>query len=291
MFTRIIVGFDGSPESYGALRLADTLGGDGATVLVVHVAPWAAFDTPSYAVPAADPAAVGDLMEAGRRVFSADKAVRCTITEGGSVASEVHRISRDEDADLIVVGSSRHHGAGRALLGSNTEAVLLDAPAAVAIARATPSAGLARVGVAFDGTLSGWSVVRRAGAIARDRAASLTVLGVVDTRHAYATFGDEGGYGDLREPAREMLRSVVASVDGVPDLREELREGDPVREIVELSHEVDLLVVGAKPAGLVLRLLLGGVSGRVVRRGACPVLILPAHTRAGLGERRSVSAH
>jgi len=48
-----------------------------------------------------------------------------------------------------------------------------------------------------------------------------------------------------------------------------------VSELLRLSEEVDLLVLGSRRFGPASRLLLGTTSDEVVRQAACPVLVLP----------------
>jgi nucleotide-binding universal stress UspA family protein len=56
----------------------------------------------------------------------------------------------------------------------------------------------------------------------------------------------------------------------------ELLEGDVVDELAALDdREVDLLVCGSRGYGPVRRVLLGGVSSRLIRRAACPVVVVP----------------
>jgi nucleotide-binding universal stress UspA family protein len=45
--------------------------------------------------------------------------------------------------------------------------------------------------------------------------------------------------------------------------------------LAERSRELDLLVVGSRGYGPVRQVLIGGVSAELMRRAACPVLIVP----------------
>jgi len=51
--------------------------------------------------------------------------------------------------------------------------------------------------------------------------------------------------------------------------------GNPVEWLVELSERVDLLVVGSRGWGPLRRTLLGGTSAKLIRKAACPVLVMP----------------
>jgi nucleotide-binding universal stress UspA family protein len=268
MYHRILVGFDGSAQAVAALRLARALGEPDATIIVAHVTPSGRGDEAARV--AADPA-----LRSARELLAGRPDVEL-VAPTGRVAPALHRTAQETMCDLIVVGASRRRGAGRVLLGSDAEASLHGAPCAVAVATPGSDGPIARIGVAYDGTAAGREAVLGAGVVARDLGAGLTVLGVVDTRHPHPGFGEGGGYGDVRARARELLTDAVEAVEGVPGVARQLHEGDPVHEILSLGRASDLLVVGARRNGPLLRLLLGSVSSRVVRRAACPVLVLPA---------------
>jgi nucleotide-binding universal stress UspA family protein len=70
--------------------------------------------------------------------------------------------------------------------------------------------------------------------------------------------------------------------DAVAELPEELRalpvldRGDPVRKLLEEAElGVDLMVLGSRGFGPVMRLLIGSVSSRVIRECPCPVMVVP----------------
>jgi nucleotide-binding universal stress UspA family protein len=70
--------------------------------------------------------------------------------------------------------------------------------------------------------------------------------------------------------------------DAVAELPQELRalpvfeHGEPVQKLLEDAEMgVDLLVLGSRGFGPVMRLLIGSVSSRVIREAPCPVLVVP----------------
>jgi len=65
----------------------------------------------------------------------------------------------------------------------------------------------------------------------------------------------------------DMLRSLAG-----PDATYELRWGDPVRELLDMQDDFDLVVMGAHGEGRLDRYFLGGVAGRFVRRTRVPVI-------------------
>lgn len=276
MFSRTIVGFDGTNEALTAVRLAQRLSAPDAVVIVADV------------LLPADVSVTG-VVRGRRRVdayFRASGAVsgeaptvEFAAPRARSVAAGLHRLARETMAELIVIGSSRRRETGRILLGSNSEATLHGAPCAVAVSSAKLPEAMRRIGVAYDGTPSGVNAVRAAAAIARSFGADLTVLGVVDTRGIHPMFGVEGAYGDVRRRAEALTAEAAAGLRGVRRVHHRVYEGDPVLEALELGRDSSLLVVGSRAQGLALRLVLGSVSTKVVRRAVCPVLVLPADTR------------
>lgn len=274
MFTRVLIGYDGSSASRAALRLADAVAEPDAVLIVAHVA----LDGPGPDDGEHERRRIhdDDALQTADELLADRNDVELAAPSGSSVASVLHRTARELLCDLLVVGGSRHHGAGRVALGSNAEAVLHDTPCAVLVATGEEHRLVERIGVGFDGTPAAQVAVERTAALARELHAELTVLGVIDTRHPYPTFGTEGGYGDVRVRALARMTELMDAVDGPGRARRQLHEGDPVHQLVALGRESDLLVVGSRRSGPLLRLLLGSVSSAVVRRATCPVLILPA---------------
>jgi nucleotide-binding universal stress UspA family protein len=95
------------------------------------------------------------------------------------------------------------------------------------------------------------------------------------------TAASTGLFTDLRARAEEQLRgeqqlcsnvSVTATAEQV--------EGVPYAEIVRLSAEADLVVMGTHGRTGLPRLVLGSVAERVVRLAKSPVLTVPAADQA-----------
>ena len=56
-------------------------------------------------------------------------------------------------------------------------------------------------------------------------------------------------------------------------------EGKAADVLVEATADFDLLVLGSRGYGPLKRVLLGGVSAKVVDEAACPVLVVPRPAR------------
>jgi nucleotide-binding universal stress UspA family protein len=76
--------------------------------------------------------------------------------------------------------------------------------------------------------------------------------------------------------ARQVAEALAA------DLKAELttitvgeEKGDPAEVLVNRSRDLDLLVVGSRGYGPLRHALVGNVSWDVMRKAACPVLVVP----------------
>lgn len=82
----------------------------------------------------------------------------------------------------------------------------------------------------------------------------------------------------IAEAARTRLATTVAAVAG-PDpavtIDPLVVEGDPGKELCELSADADLLVVGSRGLGGFAGLILGSVSTKCAHHSRCPVVIVP----------------
>ena len=74
----------------------------------------------------------------------------------------------------------------------------------------------------------------------------------------------------------ELARPAVPGATGV------VLDGDPAAALAGESADLDLLVCGSRDFGPLRTLVLGGVSHALVRRAACPVLVVPRATEANL---------
>jgi nucleotide-binding universal stress UspA family protein len=78
------------------------------------------------------------------------------------------------------------------------------------------------------------------------------------------------------------LDAVVAKVPSDVSVTGLLLTGDPAKELAARSAELDLLVIGSRGYGPMHSVLVGGVSGRVMRSAECPVIVVPRGVEAPL---------
>lgn len=274
---RLLIGIDERDGGKDALELARVLGGEGASALVVTVLfpgplPMDFALLPETEAHEAEPA----LAAARERLAGMD--VETRAYGGGSPAGILTKIAETEEFDAIVVGSPRHGAIGRVMVGSVAGSLLNGAPADVAVApRGYADAEHEpprTIAVGYDGTPESKLALRRAEAIASRTNATIQILTVVRPPVA-APVMVPGAYSPQAPPEPEkVMREALASVDPRLAADRTRLDGDPAMELVRACEDgVDLLVVGSRGYGPVMRVLLGSVSRPLVHKAACPVLV------------------
>jgi nucleotide-binding universal stress UspA family protein len=196
---------------------------------------------------------------------------------------------------LLVVGSTRHPTHGHVRPGSTAERLIGGSPCPVAVVpqgHPLRDDGLRTIGVAFVPNAEGRAALQAAAELARDFAARLRVIMVLDPKHAEeqspglmaAEHGDvdagEAIAGRHRLEARSELAAAVAELAAGVEVDIDVLYQDAADGVVAASAVVDLLVIGSRAYGPVRAVMLGGVSRRVIARAGCPVLVLPRGAEA-----------
>ncbi len=138
--------------------------------------------------------------------------------------------------------------------------------------------------------------LRRAAGVARSFGARLVVLHVVPPyEQAYFQhFGVAAMPGDGEEEERRRLAAFakegIDGRNGVP-WEAELAWGEPAEQIVSAAARrgCDLIVIGAGRRSVWDRLRIGSVAKAVVRKAACPVLVVPEEAEPRVAARKPVS--
>jgi nucleotide-binding universal stress UspA family protein len=287
--TKIIVGVEDSARSRDAVAFADQVAATcGARLILADAYPSARL--PSRVVSAEFEAllhadAEVTLLRMRREARSSD--VETRALPDTSPARALHELAEDEDADLIVVGSSGRGDVGRVLAGTTADRLLHGSPCPVAVVPdgfRLHAAPIRNVLAAFDGSEQAKDALHAAIALARMSSAGVRLLQVVERTcldslaltvgAAYLVPPEE-----LSRQARRELDAQLARIDGGDRVQAEVVHGDAVDELVRRSENADLLVTGSRGYGPHRAVLLGSVSRRLVREAACPVLVLPRGRR------------
>ncbi len=294
----IVIGVEDSGRSEDAVAFARRLArAANARIVVVNAYPYT--DAPSrFPTPEYRDVLRGDARELVRRMTDllsgdAPQPIQTYVVADTSPARALHDAAVQEQASMIVVGSTHTGRAGRVLPGSTGERLLHGAPCAIAIVpegyRALAEPKIRRVGVAYDATDESRAAVAAATEAARALGAALEVVRVVgeDAYGPQALMGGPGHDARRREVDEHIQLSIDAVVGGLPvDVSGEAVRlaGDPADQLIARSEGMDLMVIGSRGYGPLRAVLAGGVSGRVARGAHCPVIVVPRGVGAPLGE-------
>jgi nucleotide-binding universal stress UspA family protein len=223
--------------------------------------------------------------------------VDCRILEGTSAAEALQEAVEDEDAGLLVVGSSRRSGLNRVLAGGTAMRMLNGSPCPVAVVPRDwkPRERFGTIAAAYVDTPEGHEALRSAYALARRAKATLRAIAVVKvTLEMYAeteTYiaGQRGKNlidveGEHRMFAERRVRQALKAegVDGDTPIEVDVLVGEPAEVLVDISKGVDLLVSGSRGYGPVRGVLLGSVSQRLATEAYCPVIVVPRGVKSTL---------
>ena len=138
--------------------------------------------------------------------------------------------------------------------------------------------GLQRILCATDLSVRSTPALRRAGSLARQTGARLTLLHVIDTRQPerVARMQANRAYVDLLSQADRAFGSAAGFIDVV------VRRGAVVEIIATSAREWDAdLIVVAAPKSRRLEAIVGTTAERLVRRAKRPVLVVRRELQGG----------
>ena len=293
----ILIGVDASARSEDAIafgrRLADA---SSARVVVACAFPYN--DVPGRTSEVSDRDALADEAEQTAREMRdrldgiAAERLRIRITANRSPAHALHDIAEAEHAEIIVVGSSHTGRLGRVAPGSTGERLLHGAPCAVAVVphgyRTGAEEPIRRIGVAYDASEEADAAVAAAVELSRALDAELEIIGVV-TPESYGASPMMGGLSslslraDVERAIQAGLDAVVAGLPAGITASSARLSGEPADQLGEHSADLDLMIAGSRGYGPLRSVLVGGVSGRLIRTAHCPVIVVPRGAQEPLG--------
>jgi nucleotide-binding universal stress UspA family protein len=286
----IIVGIDESPGARDALEFAARFAEvSGAALRLASVFPYS--DTPSRASSQAYRHELERQAEEllDRTATSAPVAARMAIAHT-SPPHALHDLAVRSGAALVVVGSTHRGPVGRVVPGSTGERLLHGSPCPVAIVPSGYSAAdpVKTIGVGYDASDESEAALAAACELARRFGASLRVIHVYDINHlGNPAYMGVPGYTDVSEDferrQREGLDEAIAALPDDVSAEAVFVSGAAGTELAAQSEQVDLMVAGSRGYGPRAAVLLGGVTHTLIRKAACPVVLLPRGS-SGLDE-------
>jgi nucleotide-binding universal stress UspA family protein len=283
----VVVGVDGGSSATDALvlgRWAAELLDVGMVVAVVHPEPAAIGPGRVDAEWTADRRQAAQHILDGARAALADAGVPAEYRSiaSSSAAHGLHDLAEQVGASAIVVGSGRAGPQQRIFAGSTADRLLAGSVCPVAVAPAgmrVPPGTLGRIGVAYVDTPDGRAALAVAARVARRTSAPLRLYSVLAEDRAalpplIGADAERAFLATAREAYEAALAKAAAEVAGDSVVDWEIRAGDVVEALADLD-DVDVLFCGSRGYGPARRVLLGGVSARLVRRARRPVVVVP----------------
>jgi nucleotide-binding universal stress UspA family protein len=287
MTSRVVIGYDGSEASEDAVAFGLTwCRSTGDVPIIATVYPeehplgagrvdveWATYVREQ-----------AEIIQDNARATVGDAALYRNVAST-SAAHGLADLAEDVEAAMVIVGTSQETSLARTLLGSSVERLLHGATVPVTVVppgwrQAAPDR-ISSVGVAYIDTRDAREALRVAVRVAQRVPARLTlytVLGQSSERYSYLVGRrDEQAYVEIaRESFSKALEFAAAGIPPELEPRTVLLEGPVVESLAALGpDEVDLLMCGSRGYGPARRVLLGGVSSRLIRRARLPVAVVP----------------
>lgn len=283
IFSRVLVGVDGSAESVdAAVQAARLVEPDGQLTLlsVYHLEPTliggSEGATPVYLDEELHHDAAIHRLERVRRKLSTDCGIELKAARGWAWHQLLHEAERGHNS-LIAIGARDRGRMLGMLLGSTATALIHAARCSVLVSRVAPPAFPSAIVVGVDGSLH--SLVAAETAIALANRYGATVEAVA------ATGGDPIDDERLLEFRRRFgIGAAPAAAPGKAVAPLRWSHESPVDALLAASASADLLIVGSR--GRRRLAALGRVSQRVAHAARCSVLIVrePGGTGRTVGD-------
>lgn len=220
--------------------------------------------------------------EAQRILDGAREALAGTDATFEAVAAEsaprgLHEAMEDAGPGVVaVLGSRNTKGVRRTAPGNTADRLLTGAPGPVVLVpwdyEELPSPPAHRVAVAYIDTPDGRAALQAARAHAEEVGGGIDVVSVIPDTLVRPTLGEPRRFAEgQREDFAVSLEEAV-----LPGERTRLLDGPVVEALAALGpDEADLLVCGSRGYGPARRVLLGGVSARLLRHARVPIMVVP----------------
>jgi nucleotide-binding universal stress UspA family protein len=281
MFERIVVGFDESDGSRDALVLGKALADRvNAKLVVAGVVPSPAGGSLMPALPADAFTNLAAQVREGVEAAASEYGAEAEIVEASSAARGLEELTERIEGDLLVLGSARTSG-GTARAGHKARVLMQGSRCAVALAPVgyrNSDPNLTTIGAAVDGSPESGHALEAAAEIAGE--GTVRVMSVAtDFAETWGFWGAAYALSELADASKEATEKILEkAAAAIPDRTGKetvMLEGVAADQLRYQSEGLDLLCVGSRGYGPVLRVLLGSVSSDLLKEVACPILVVP----------------
>jgi len=284
-YRKILVAYDGSKSAQNALSLASQLARENKSwIKVVAVVPTYAGDIELTGISNVKETMAGPgrkLLAEAQSIADREKVLILTDLEQGEPDERIVHVAEEENCDLIVVGRKGRNPVERELVGAVTTKVIGHTDKDVLVVTdGSTSINWERILLVTDGSQFSEAAVAKAINLARERSAKLFGAMAVYTNDEFMALAPDT-VNQLILEAQKILSGIAdqAATSGVT-IETLVREGEPHTAIVTIATQIgaDVIVMGAHGRKGLNRLLMGGVTERVIGFAPCPILIthLPA---------------
>jgi nucleotide-binding universal stress UspA family protein len=270
--TRVVAGIDGSPAAEAGIKwAAREAASRGAELRLVHAFVWPMFHLPLGASDMAP-----GLRAAADRLVEESTAIAQKFEPGITVDSRTVDgfpspvlIEASREAALLVIDTRELGVTLGSVVGSTGLDLAANAHCPVVVVRDRVGETGTRVVVGYDGSSA--SVVALDFGLEYGRRHGLTVR-VVTAQPRYT---------DRDRIAQSDLDAQVHSRDGGKDAELVHVEGHPADQLLRLSADAQLIVLGSRGRSAFAGMLLGSVSQAVLQHAHCPVAVIPPAAAGG----------
>jgi nucleotide-binding universal stress UspA family protein len=251
-----------------------------ATVSLVHVMPPDMTLAPATGVPTYLPAASeANAREDMKKLMALDilNGVNVVpVISAGFAEHMIHRLARENDSDIIIVGTRGHKGVKHLLFGSLCEDLARSAPCPVLIVgpkvekRFLTGAPLRNILVAVDFKPHSASVLEPVLALANENKAGITFMHVAPAKLSQAR--------DFLWQRETMVKKMQFFFEDMvsPSCRVDyiVQTGDPAERILAMAHETraDMIALGVRDKEMVGAQIRSTNTYRIIADAVCPVL-------------------
>ncbi len=221
------------------------------------------------------------ILQEARGMLAGGVTAEFTALPADSASRGLHDLLERAPGAMAVLGSHKTRGVRRTAPGSTADRLLQGAPAPVCLVpwdyEQQPADPVRRIAVAYVDTADARAALAAAVDMARELGAEIQLVSVLPDTRVSPAMGEPSRFAaEQRAAYRESLDAAVATVPAEIATSVRLLDGPVVDALADLRpDDVDVLVCGSRGYGPARRVLLGGVSSRLLDHARVPVVVVP----------------